>query len=78
VFYKDRAGKMDVANPVAGPNDANSALNIRYLLSKLSQTIEMSGPIFYDVFMTERLLLSYVDLKLILNRNIQQFCLCPQ
>ncbi len=25
--------------------------------------------------MTERLLLSYVDLKLVLNRNIQQFCL---
>ena len=35
----------------------------------------MAGPIFCDVFMTEQLLLSYVDLKLVLNRNIQQFCL---
>ncbi len=35
----------------------------------------MAGPIFCDVFMTERLLLSFVDLKVILSRNGNQFCL---
>ncbi len=35
----------------------------------------MTGPIFCDVFMTERLLLSFVDLKVVLNRNSNEFCL---
>ncbi len=35
----------------------------------------MAGPVFCDVFIMERLSLSYVDLKLVFNRNIQQFCL---
>ena len=34
----------------------------------------MAGPLFCDVFMTDRLLLSFVDLKIILNRNIDAFC----
>jgi len=35
----------------------------------------MVGPIFSDVFFTERLLLSFVDLKVVFNRNGHQFCL---
>ena len=39
----------------------------------------MTGRIFCDVFIfcdrSERLLLSFVDLKIILNRNINEFCL---
>ena len=35
----------------------------------------MAGPIFCDVFFTERLLLSFVDLKVVLNRNGNEFCL---
>ena len=35
----------------------------------------MVGPIFSDVFFTERLLLSFVDLKVVFNRNVHQFCL---
>ena len=35
----------------------------------------MAGPIFCDVFKSERLLLSYVHLKVILNRNVNEFCL---
>ncbi len=35
----------------------------------------MAEPIFCDAFMTERLLLRYVDIKLVMNRNIQEFCL---
>ena len=37
----------------------------------------MAGPIFCDIFMSERLLLSFVDLKVILNRNGNEFCLMP-
>ena len=74
LFSKDKAGKMDVADPmVATPADANLGLKTRYKFSQESGTIEMAGPIFCDVFMTERLLLSYVDIKLVLNRNIQEF-----
>ena len=55
--------------------NANTGLASRYTFSKLSQTVEMVGPIFCDVFMTKRLLLSFVDLKIILNRSSNEFCL---
>ena len=35
----------------------------------------MAGPLFCDVFVSERLLLSFFDLKIILNRNVNEFCL---
>ena len=38
-----------------------------------SRIIEMAEPLFCDVFGSERLLL--VDLKIILNRNVNEFCL---
>ena len=41
----------------------------------MSGTIEIVGPVFSDVFMTERpVLLSFVDLKVILNRSSHEFC----
>jgi hypothetical protein len=44
-------------------------------ISKESGIVEMTGPIFSDIFMSEHLLLSYVDLKVILNRSSDKFCL---
>lgn len=35
----------------------------------------MAGPLFCDVFFSERLLLSYVDLKVVMNRASNEFCL---
>jgi hypothetical protein len=56
MFYKDKAGKMDVADPtVTNAANANLGLKKIYEFSKESGTIEMAGPIFCDVFMTERL-----------------------
>jgi hypothetical protein len=75
LFYKDTAGKMDIANPTAAGDAGNAGLRARYVFSKTSGIIEMTGPIFSDVFMTERLLLSYVGLKVILNRSSNEFCL---
>ena len=77
LFYKDTAGKMDTADPTLAANNANTnqGLRTRYQFSRESRAIEMAGPIFCDVFRSEGLLLSYVDLKVILNRNVNEFCL---
>ena len=77
MFYKDTAGKMDTADPTlaAAHANINQGLRKRYEFSRESGVIEMAGPIFCDVFRSERLLLSFVDLKIILNRNINEFCL---
>ena len=75
LYYKDTAGKMDIADPTTAGAAGNAGLRARYVFSKASGTVEMTGPIFSDIFMTERLLLSYVDLKVILNRSSDEFCL---
>ena len=59
----------------AGQANTNQGLKTRYQFSRECRTIEIAGPIFCDVFGSERLLLSYVDLKVILNRNVNEFCL---
>lgn len=75
MYYKDTAGKMDVSDPTLAGGNANAGLNSRYAFNKLGGIVEMAGPIFSDVFMTDRLLLSFVDLKIILNRSSDAFCL---
>ena len=75
MYYKDTAGKMNVADPTLPDANANHGLKKRYAFSKTSGVIEMAGPIFSDIFFTERLLLSFVDLKVVLNRNGNEFCL---
>jgi hypothetical protein len=50
LFYKDTAGKMDVADPTLAAANANLGLKERYEFSKASGIIEMAGPIFCDVF----------------------------
>lgn len=37
--------------------------------------MEITGPIFCDVFFGERLMLSYVDLKVVMNRYSDEFVL---
>ena len=75
MFYKDTAGKMDVADPTLAATNANMGLKKRYKFSHESGIIEIAGPLFCDVFRSERLLLSFVDLKIILNRKVNKFCL---
>ena len=75
MFYKDTAGKMDVADPTAIAANANMGLKKRYAFNQESGIIEMAGPLFYDVFRSERLLLSFVDLKIILNGKRQRVLL---
>lgn len=75
LFYKDTAGKMNIADPTLAGAAANHGLNARYGFSKTSGIVEMAGPIFCDVFFSDRLLLSYVDLKVVMNRTSNEFCL---
>ena len=73
MFYKDTAGKMDVADPTLAAANANMGLKKRYVFNQESGVIKMAGLLFCDVFKSERLLLSFVDLKVILNRNVNEF-----
>ena len=75
MFYKDTAGKMDVADPTAVVANANLGLKERYVFSRETGILEMVGPLFCDVFRSERLLVSFIDLKVILNCNVNEFCL---
>ena len=75
LFYKDTAGKMDVTDPTFAGAGANHGLKARYEFRKTCGIVEMAGPIFCDVFFSERLLLSYVHLKVDTNRASNEFCL---
>ena len=75
LFYKDTAGKMDITDPTQSGVAANHDLKSRYEFSKESGIVEMAGPIFCDVFFSERLLLIYVDLKVFMNPSSHEFCL---
>ena len=66
---------MDIADPTLADAAANHGLKSRYQFNSESCIVEMAGAVFCDVFFTERLLLSYVDLKVILNRSDNTFCL---
>ena len=66
---------MDVADPTLAAANANMGLKKRYAFNQESGVIEMAGLLFCDVFKSERLLLSFVDLKVILNRNVNAFCI---
>ena len=65
---------MDVAEPTLTDANANRGLKSRYQFSKTSRIVGRAGPLFSDVFFIERLLLSFVDLKILLNRNSNEFC----
>ena len=66
---------MDTAYPTLAAANVNTSqgLRKRYQFSGESGIIKLAGPIICDVFRNERLLLS--DVKVILNRNINEFCL---
>ena len=74
LFYKDTAGCMDTANPLAEDN-TNEGLKKRFEYTKGSRLIDLMGPIHADLFFQERLLLNGVSLKLKLHRSKNSFCL---
>ena len=67
MYYNDTSEKIGVADPTLANCDANRCLQKIHAFRKTSGVIEIAGPIFSDIFLTERLLLSFVDMKVLLN-----------
>ena len=62
-----------VSIPVPGTGNQGFAKRHEYI--KGSKTFVLTGPIFSDVFMSDRLLLNMLNLKVVLNRSSNAFCL---
>ena len=90
MYYKDTAGEMDSngslpvkkAITVSGSShnfmtmgSGNQGFAKRHQFIQDGKKFTLSGPVFVDAFMGSRLLLDMVDLKLILNRSSDKFCL---
>ena len=63
----------NVSIPV--PGKGNQGFAKRHKLIENSKKFTLSGPIFTDVFMSDRLLINMLDLKVVLNRSYNEFCL---
>ena len=57
------------------PGTGNQGFAKRYKFIENGNQFVLSGPIFADIFMTDRLLLNMLDLKVVLNRSTDAFCL---
>ena len=87
LYYKDTATQMDEAGSLPSTVDGASNKKVRVPgtgnqgFAKRSQFVQngkqfvLSGPIFADIFMSDRLLLNMMDLKVVLNRSNPKFCL---
>jgi hypothetical protein len=73
LFYKDKAGKMDVVNPLA--QDANTGLKQRHAYTRESKSVAMEGRIHSDLFAQDRYILGAVPIKIKLVRSRDPFCL---
>ena len=59
--------------PVPGTGNQGFAKRHKFITN--GNQFVLSGPIFADIFMTDRLLLNMLDLKVVLNRSTDAFCL---
>ena len=65
----------DVKISVPQPGTGNQGFAKRHKFIENSKKFTLSGPIFTDVFMSDRLLINMLDLKVVLNRSYNEFCL---
>ena len=65
--------KETVSIPV--PGTGNQGFAKRHKFIENSKKFTLSGPVFTDVFMSDRLLINMLDLKVVLNRSYNEFCL---
>ena len=87
MYYKDTAGEMvstgslpaekalTGGTKVMTAGSGNQGFAKRHQFIHDGKKFTMSGPVFVDAFMGSRLMLNMVNLKLILNRSADQFCL---
>ena len=67
------AAAKNVSIPVAGTGNQGFAKRSKFIQN--SKQFVLSGPIFADIFMTDRFLLNMMDLRVVLNRSNNAFCL---
>ena len=86
LYYKDTATQMDETGSLPTTTDVNSkkvrvpgtgnqGFAKRSAFVQNGKQFVLSGPIFADIFMSDRLLLNMMDLKVVLNRSSHKFCL---
>ena len=64
---------VEVSIPI--PGSGNQGFAKRSAFVQNGKQFVLSGPIFTDIFMSDRLLLNMMDLKVVLNRSNPKFCL---
>ena len=65
----------DASDKLYVPGTGNQGFAKRHQFIKNGNRFVLSGPIFADIFMTDRLLLNMMDLKVVLNRSSDPFSL---
>ena len=71
--FTNNTSDEKVSIPV--PGTGNQGFAKRHTFIENSKKFTLSGPIFTDVFMSDRLLINMLDLKVVLNRSYNEFCL---
>ena len=71
----DDSGATDETVSVTIPGTGNQGFANRHKFIENGNQFVLSGPIFSDVFMSDRLLLNMLNLKVVLNRSPNAFCL---
>ena len=66
---------IDASDKLYVPESGNVGFAKRHQFIKNGNRFVLSGPIFSDIFMTDRLLLNMIDLKVVLNRSSDAFSL---
>ena len=74
ITYKDGSNNSVKITVVTG-GTGNQGFAKRSKFIQNSKQFVLSGPIFADIFMTDRLLLNMMDLRVVLNRSNPEFCL---
>ena len=72
--YKNASDNND-SDKLYVPESGNVGFAKRHQFIKNGNRFVLSGPIFADIFMTDRLLLNMMDLKVVLNRSSDAFSL---
>ena len=72
--YKNISNNND-SEKLYVPGTGNQGFAKRHQFIKNGNRFVLSGPIFSDIFMTDRLLLNMMDLKVVLNRSSDAFSL---
>ena len=74
INYKNVSGQnASLKNYIPGTGNQGFAKRSKFIQN--SKQFVLSGPIFADIFMTDRLLLNMMDLRVVLNRSSNDFCL---